>query len=335
MTGLYDRFGRRITYLRVSVTDKCNLRCVYCMPEEGIVPRSHDEILRIEEIVRVIRVATGLGINKIRVTGGEPLVRKGVVDLVRMVAAIPGVQDLSMTTNATLLRYHARDLAKAGLRRVNVSLDTLRPDVYAKITRRGDIRTALEGIAAAEVAGLRPLRLNAVVVRGMNDGEIEDLARLTLTHAWDVRFIEFMPFWGNGGSLGPSQVVPIEEIRGRVVDLGPQPCSACQPPGGAGPATYLRLPGAMGRVGFISREGDGFCVRCNRLRLTADGKLLPCLLAGLALDLRGALRGGAGDDDIAALIRKAVALKPESGAVRGDGGTCSRRVAPPLSDIGG
>lgn len=384
MTRLCDSFGRRITYLRVSVTDKCNLRCVYCMPEEGVRTRSHDEILRLEEIARVVRVATDLGIERVRITGGEPLVRKGLVDLVRMIASIPGVRDLSMTTNATLLARCARNLAGAGLRRVNISLDTLKPDVYSRITRRGDIRAALEGIAAAEAAGLRPIRLNAVVVRGVNDGEIEDLARLTLEHAWDVRFIEFMPFWGNGGGFGPSHVVPIEEIRERVRALGARPVACLTPgpagagsrsgmeaagaaegaagsgsemamgadtgaaleteaeteagarqcPGGAGPATYLQLPGAMGRVGFISREGDGFCVRCNRLRLTADGKLLPCLLSGLAVDLRDPLRGGADDGTIAGLIREAVSLKPESGVgCAGSGG--ASRTAPPLSDIGG
>ncbi len=382
MTGLCDRFGRRITYLRVSVTDKCNLRCVYCMPEEGVTPRSHEEILRLEEIWRIVRVAAGLGIDRVRLTGGEPLVRKGIVDLVRMIASIPGVRDLSITTNATLLARHAHDLALAGLRRVNISLDSLRPEVYARITRCGDIRSALEGLEAVESAGLHPVKLNAVVVRGVNDGEIEDLARLTLEHAWDVRFIEFMPFWDNGGRLGPSHVVPIEEIRERVAALGARVaadgavCSAAHPAArpaahpakdslahptqhlagclapvrttdpdgreaaedasavGVGPASYVQFPGAMGRVGFISREGDGFCVRCNRVRLTADGKLLPCLLSDLAVDLRGPLRAGADDDEIAALIREAVAMKPERGEGGAGAGEC-RRVAPPLSDIGG
>lgn len=349
-SGLCDGYGRKITYLRVSVTDKCNLRCVYCMPEEGVKPRSHQDLLRLEEIARVVRVAAGIGIERVRITGGEPLVRKGLPDLVRMIAAIPGVSDLSMTTNGTLLAECARDLAASGLRRVNISLDTLKPDVYSKITRCGDIRGAFAGIAAAEAAGLLPIRLNAVVVRGVNDGEIEDLARLTLEHAWDVRFIEFMPFWGNGGQLGHAHVVPIEEIRERVRALGARP-AACPAPGPAragsapgseaapsaggeaGPASYMRLPGAAGRVGFISREGDGFCVQCNRLRLTADGKLLPCLLSGLAVDLRGPLRAGAGDDTIAELIRQAVSVKPQSGA-RGAGGG-GAACTPPLSDIGG
>ncbi|MGE5592802.1 MAG: GTP 3',8-cyclase MoaA [Betaproteobacteria bacterium] len=350
MTGLVDNFGRRITYLRVSVTDRCNLRCVYCMPEDGVKPRSHHEILRLEEIARVVRIATALGIEKVRITGGEPLVRKGLVELVRMIAAIPGLRDFAMTTNGTFLHDHAAELAAAGLKRVNISLDTLKPDVYSRITRRGDIRAALDGIAAAEAAGLRPIRLNAVVVRGVNDWEIEDLARLTLEHAWDVRFIELMPFWGNGGSLGLSHVVSIEEVRERVKAIAHGGASvACQAPGSAvaasrpgleagesGPATYLQLPAALGRVGFISREGDGFCVRCNRLRLTADGKLLPCLLARSGVDLRGPLRDGADDGVIAGLIRKAVSMKPESGAARasvmGDGASSP---SPSLCEIGG
>ncbi|MCR4401376.1 MAG: GTP 3',8-cyclase MoaA [Firmicutes bacterium] len=351
--ALYDGYGRRITYLRVSVTDKCNLRCVYCMPEEGVEPRRHHDLLRLEEISRVIRVAARLGIEKVRITGGEPLVRKGLPDLVRMIASITEIRDLSMTTNGTLLAGFARDLVASGLKRVNISLDTLKPDVYSKMTRCGDIQGVFAGIAAAETAGLLPIRLNAVVVRGMNDGEIEDLARLTLEHAWDVRFIELMPFWGNGGRFERAHVVPVEEIRERVRALGalPEASSALPAPEWsraagalsseaapaaddcAGPASYMRLPGAAGRVGFISREGDGFCVRCNRLRLTAEGKLMPCLLSDLAVDLRAPLRAGADDDAIASLIRKAVSLKPAAGAGRAGGeiGACR----PPLSDIGG
>lgn len=354
MTTLIDAFGRRITYLRVSVTDKCNLRCVYCMPEHGVKPRSHYEILRLEEIARVVRVAAGLGITKVRITGGEPLVRNGLVQLVKMIASLPGLHDFAMTTNGTLLDDRAAELAAAGLKRVNISLDTLRPDVYSRITRCGDLQAALRGIAAAEAAGLRPIRLNAVVVRGVNDGEIEDLARLTLEHAWDVRFIELMPFWGNGGSLGPSDVVPIEEVRGRVKAIARGgalvPCHASltlgsaaptgrpgsEAAGESGPASYMRLPGALGRVGFISREGDGFCVRCNRLRLTADGKLLPCLLATSGVDLREPLRDGADDAAIAGLIRKAVSMKPESGAACGGvAGAGVLQPSPSLCEIGG
>lgn len=339
-SGLTDGFGRKITYLRVSVTDKCNMRCVYCMPEEGVEPRAHDEILRLEEIARVVRVASGLGITRVRLTGGEPLVRKGIVDLVRMLASTPGVRDLSMTTNATLLEGYAGDLAAAGLSRVNISLDTLRPDTYARITRRGGISSVLAGIEAAERAGLRPIKLNVVVLRGINSDEIEDLAKLTLQREWDVRFIEFMPFWGNGGAFGPSYVVPIDEIRERVRSLGARPLGRMgaagyprERQGGTGPASYTRLPGAAGRVGFISREGDEFCTGCNRIRLTADGALRPCLLSGLAVDLKRPLRSGADDAAVAALIREAVGLKPESG--KGCVGPGRSWEAPPLSRIGG
>ncbi len=344
MTGLVDRFGRRITYLRVSVTDKCNLRCVYCMPEEGVRPLDHDSVLRHEEIARIVRIASELGIRRVRITGGEPLVRRGVVDLVRMLAGIPGVRDLSMTTNASMLGAHARALVSAGLRRVNISLDTLRADTYAWITRRGDISAALGGIRAAEAAGLWPIKLNAVVLRGVNSDEVAALARLTLSHAWDVRFIEFMPFWGNGGAFGHSHVVPIADVRRAVLAMGARPDGGddARRPGGnrrlasdAGPAGYMRLPGAAGRVGFISSEGEGSCAHCNRLRLTADGLLRPCLLSGSSVDLRGPLRAGADDQVIAALIRRAVMLKPaRSGGERGPRNAWHGQ-APPLSRIGG
>ncbi|MGI6131103.1 MAG: GTP 3',8-cyclase MoaA [Bacillota bacterium] len=328
---LVDGFGRRITYMRVSVTDKCNLRCVYCMPEEGVKAKTHDEMLSMEEFARVVRVASALGISRVRITGGEPLARKGIVSLVRAVAAVPGIRDISMTTNATVLAPMADELARAGLNRVNISLDSLKSDTYARLTRRGDLASAIAGIHAAQRAGLRPIRLNAVVLRGINSDEIESLAALTLKHDWDVRFIEFMPFWGNGGLFGEEYVVPIGETRRRVLALGAQgPAASAQSQ--SGPASYLRLRGGLGQVGFISRDGDEFCGACNRIRLTADGMLRPCLLSEASIDVTAALRGGADDDAIADLIRLAVATKPESGRSRGaDGGWAAR----PLSQIGG
>lgn len=338
LSDLVDGFGRRITYMRVSVTDKCNLRCVYCMPAEGVRPKTHDEMLSMEEFARVVRIASGLGISKVRITGGEPLARKGVVALVRAVAAMPGIRDVSMTTNATMLEPVADELARAGLARINISLDSLKADTYANLTRRGDLSSALAGIAAAERAGLSPIRLNAVVLRGVNSDEIESLAALTLKRRWDVRFIEFMPFWGNGGLYGQEYVVPMDEIRRRVLALGAAgevgqdgPDGAQRQRGDAGPASYLRLRGALGRVGFISRDGDEFCDTCNRIRLTADGMLRPCLLSEAAIDVRAALRDAA-DDAVADLIRRAVMMKPGSGRARGsDGGWAAR----PLSQIGG
>ncbi len=348
---LVDNFGREITYMRVSVTDRCNLRCVYCMPEEGIKAKTHGEMLTMEEFARVVRVASTLGISRVRITGGEPLARKGVASLVRAVAAVPGIRDISMTTNAAMLAPVADELAAAGLNRVNISLDSLKADTYARLTRRGDLASAIAGIHAAQSAGLRPIRLNAVVLRGINSDEIESLAALTLKYDWDVRFIEFMPFWGNGGPFGEEYVVPIDEIRRCVLALGVEdriaqravakPTDVCAAgveaavtagENRSGPASYLRLRGGLGRVGFISRDGDEFCEACNRIRLTADGMFRPCLLSETSIDVKTALRSGADDDAISDLIRRAVAAKPESGRSRGAEGGWEAR---PLSQIGG
>lgn len=328
---LVDKFGRPITYMRISVTDKCNLRCVYCMPEEGVKARTHDQMLTMEEFARVVRVASTLGISRVRITGGEPLARKGVVSLVRAVAGVPGIRDISMTTNATMLGPMAQELAGAGLNRINISLDSLVPDTYACLTRRGDLASAIAGIHAARHAGLCPIRLNSVVLRGINSDEIESLAALTLKHDWDVRFIEFMPFWGNGGLFGEEYVVPIDEIRRRVLALGVAH-EAVSGQSNSGPASYLRLRGGLGRVGFISRDGDEFCGACNRIRLTADGMFRPCLLSDASIDVKTALRSGADDGVIADLVRNAVAAKPASGRSRGADGFWEAR---PLSQIGG
>ncbi|HID90183.1 MAG TPA: GTP 3',8-cyclase MoaA, partial [Anaerolineae bacterium] len=288
MASCSDTYGRPIQYLRVSVTDRCNLRCVYCMPEEGIPLISHEEVLRYEEIVRVVRIAVEMGFVHVRLTGGEPLVRKGIVDLVRELACIPGLDDLSMTTNGILLARHAEDLARAGLRRVNISLDTLRPDRFRRITRWGRLEDVLEGREAALAAGLRPVKVNTVVVRGLNDDEVVDLARLTLEPDWHIRFIEVMPL-GEGAHWAGDGVVSAAEIRRRIeAALGP--LTAVRGEAGAGPARYYRLPGAEGTLGFISPVTEHFCHACNRLRLTSDGRLLPCLLSGVAIDLRTPLR---------------------------------------------
>ena len=311
--------------MRISVTDRCNLRCVYCMPDEGVKTKTHGEMLTIEEFARVVRVASTLGMSRVRITGGEPLARKGLVSLVRAVAAVPGICDISMTTNATMLAPVADELARAGLKRVNISLDSLKADTYARLTRRGDLASAIAGIHAAQRAGFRPIRLNVVVLKGINSDEVESLAALTLKHYWDVRFIEFMPFWGNGGLFGEESVVPIDEIRRRVLAMGIMD-GAASAQGHSGPASYLRLRGGLGRVGFISRDGDKFCGTCNRIRLTADGMFRPCLLSEASIDVRTALRSGGDDNVVADLIRRAVASKPESGRTRGVDG--SWRPAP-------
>ena len=304
-----DNFNRPISYLRVSVTDRCNLRCVYCMPPEGVYWRSHEKILRYEEIERVVRAAASLGISKVRLTGGEPLVRLGIVDLVRLLARIPGLDDLAMTTNGTLLARHAEELKAAGLKRVNVSLDTLRPKRFRTITRLGELSDTLEGIAAAKEAGLVPVKTNTVVIRGLNDDEVVDFARLTCSSDWHVRFIEVMPVGDNSDWAG-NGYVPMGEARERIErelgELRPAKLAA-----GSGPARYYRLSGAQGTIGFITPISEHFCYQCNRLRLTADGKLRPCLLSDYEIDLRTPLRQGATIEQIKCLIVEAVRAKPE------------------------
>ncbi len=304
-----DSFNRPISYLRISVTDRCNMRCMYCMPPEGVPSRSHEEILRYEEIELIVRAAASLGISKVRLTGGEPLVRLGFVELVRMLARIPGIDDLAMTTNGTLLARHAAELAEAGLKRVNVSLDTLKPERFRQITRQGDLVTVFEGIAAAREAGLVPLKVNTVVVRGLNDDEVVDFARLTLEDDWHVRFIELMPLGANTAWAGDGYV-SIDEVRRRIEDavgeLMPAKVGI-----GNGPARYYRLPGALGTIGFISPISEHFCYQCNRLRLTADGRLRPCLLSDYEIDLRTPLRQGVGLTEVRELLIRSIGAKPE------------------------
>lgn len=308
MAAPCDSERRPITYLRVSVTDRCNLRCVYCMPEEGVAARAHDEILRYEEITRVVRVAAKVGLKQVRLTGGEPLVRRRIVDLVRQIAATPGIEDVSMTTNGTLLGAFADDLHAAGLRRVNISLDTLDPERFLKITRRGNLEDVLRGIAAARTAGLEPVKINVVAVRGMNDDEAVAFAQRTRDEGWNVRFIEVMPL-GAGEHWSAESYIPSAETKAQIEEaLGPLEPAALE---GNGPARYWRLPGAEGTIGFISPISEHFCSLCNRLRLTADGKLMPCLLSDRELDLRALLRGGADDAAIRNLLLRAVAMKPD------------------------
>jgi cyclic pyranopterin phosphate synthase len=304
-----DNFNRPISYLRVSVTDRCNLRCVYCMPPGGIPWRPHEEILRYEEIETVVRAAAELGISKVRLTGGEPLVRLGIVNLVAMLARIPGMDDLAMTTNGTLLTRYADELKAAGLQRVNVSLDTLRPERFRTITRLGDLSDTLEGIAAAKEAGLVPVKVNTVVIRGLNDDEVVDFARLTRAPDWHVRFIEVMPL-GDKADWADNGYVPMGEVRARIErELGKLvPAKLVT---GGGPARYYRLPGAQGTIGFITPISEHFCYQCNRLRLTADGKLRPCLLSDYEIDLRTPLRQGASAEEIKALIIEGIRNKPE------------------------
>ncbi len=307
-----DPLNRPIEYLRISVTDRCNLRCVYCMPPGGIPWRPHEEILRYEEIVQVVRIAAELGIRKVRLTGGEPLVRQGLVYLIASLARIPGIEDLSMTTNGTLLETQAEELATAGLKRVNVSLDSLDPERFSRLTRGGDLKAVLRGIEAARRAGLNPVKLNTVVIRRRNDDEVTLFARMTREEGWHVRFIEWMPVgrWQDEGRESwQEQLVTVEEIRRRIEEaLGLlRPYAG---PGGAGPARYYRLEGAEGTVGFISPVSEHFCAHCNRLRLSADGRLRPCLLSDAEVDLRTVLRNGAGPEEVRERIIEAIRHKP-------------------------
>jgi len=333
---LIDPFQRSIDYLRVSVTDRCNLRCVYCMPEEGVPFVPHQEILTLEEIARIIRVAAGMGLRRVRLTGGEPLVRKGIVNLVRWVDQTPGIEDISLTTNAVLLASYAHELATAGLKRVNVSLDTLRPQRFQQITRRGDLADVMAGIAAARDAGLSPVKLNVVVMREVNDDEIAEIARTTLEEDWQVRFIELMPFMDEQETcikdtsltLG---FVPTQEVK-RQIEEALGPLEAAETTAGGGPARYYRLPGARGLIGFISPlSEEQFCTTCNRMRLTADGKIRPCLLTDQEVDLKETLRRGGSDDDLRQRILEALHSKPDAHHL-GDGNRPHRRK---MAQIGG
>ena len=307
MTGLSDSFQRPINYLRISVTDRCNLRCIYCMPADGIKLISHDDVLTFEEIHTVARAAAELGISKVRITGGEPLVRSGLPELIRMLARIDAIDDISLTTNGTLLSGYAAELKQAGLRRVNVSLDTFRPEKFEFITRgRSSLGNVLEGIAIAKSVGLNPVKINMVVMGGINDDELLGFGAKTISDGWHVRFIELMPVAGGGTTA--SQFVPVSDMRKCLEQLGK--LEPCLPDVGNGPAKYFRFPHAGGTIGFITPVSEHFCFCCNRLRLTADGKLRPCLLSKDEIDLKQRLRSGISLSGLKQLIEETVARKP-------------------------
>jgi cyclic pyranopterin phosphate synthase len=325
MTGILDSFGRSINYLRISVTDRCNLRCLYCMPPQGVPQIPHSEILSYEEIQTVAQAAAELGINKIRLTGGEPLIRADFPELVAILSQIEGIQELSLTTNGILLKNYALELRQAGLSRINVSLDTLKADKFQYITRLGKLKDVLAGIEAVKEAGFEPVKINTVVMRNINDDEILDFARMTYEEGWHVRFIELMPF------KGATEFVPSVELRRHISLLGK--LEPCGPIAGNGPATYYRLSGARGTVGFISALTEpSFCSRCNRMRLTPDGKLRPCLMAEDEIDLRTPLRNNASTEELRRFILKAVASKPERHHLEGGNVRVVKRT---MSQIGG
>lgn len=304
-----DRFEREIRYLRISVTDKCNNRCRYCMPEEGVCDLGHEGILSFEGIQRIVRTAADLGIRKYRLTGGEPLVRKGIVSLVDRLARIPGVEELAMTTNGILLSRYAAPLKRAGLNRVNISLDSLREDRYREITRGGRLDHVLEGIAAAEAAGLAPVKLNAVIMKGFNEDEIPDFAALTMEKPYEVRFIELMPI-GEGMEGMDYGYLPAEEMKKYLPDLIPAESGNGRNAASRGVAEVHRLPEARGTVGFISPISSHFCGTCDKIRMTSDGKLKTCLHSEQEIDLRSALKDP-GDGSLRQVLEQAVRNKEE------------------------
>ncbi len=326
---MQDAFGRRIEYLRISVTDKCNLRCVYCMPEAGLPWLTHAQILRYEEIAQIVAVMAPMGLRSVRLTGGEPLVRRDVVKLVRLLKEIPGIEDIALSTNAVLLGEQAEELRAAGINRLNISLDSLRPDRIDGIARRaGTHERILAGLDAAERAGFEPLKINTVVMRGRNDDELEDFARATIERPWHVRFIEVMPVAENL-PVSAHEYVPALEMLQRLHGMGD--LAPVAGPHGNGPASYFQFPQARGSVGVITPMSHNYCDRCNRMRLTADGLLRPCLFGDIQTNLRDPLRQGAA---LEPLIHHTLAIKPErhyliQGQSTGSGGLRA------LSQIGG
>ena len=306
---LHDTFARTISYLRVSLTGQCNLRCLYCRPLGGAGLPSQEEVLSYEQVLRVVRVAVGLGVEKVRLTGGEPLLRPGVVGFVRELARIPGLVEVRLTTNGVLLAEMAAELYQAGIRKLNISLDSLQRQRFAEITGHDLFERVWAGIEASRRLGFSPIKLNAVAMAGVNDDELVEFARLTLSTPLNVRFIEFMPV-GQAGAGQGSRYLPVSVIRERIEaalgELTPVKSAKLD-----GPARVFTLAGAKGSVGFISPLSEHFCATCNRLRLTAAGRLRSCLLTDQETDLAAALRAGCDDQAIAAIIRQTIRDKPQ------------------------
>ncbi len=322
-----DRYGREINYLRISVTDRCNLRCTYCMPSEGVSLMNHDEILRYEEITRLARLAYELGFTKFRVTGGEPLVRKGLPDLVRELASLGDDIDLALTTNAVLLERYAEELKAAGLHRLNISLDTLKRERFQQISRSDLFDEVMSGIQRAIEVGFDPIKVNVVAVRGVNNDEILDFVELTKDQPLWVRFIELMPFnrnnWRAENFISAEEIRKQIETRYKLVETGRPNTSA--------PAVDYQVSGHKGHIGFIAPISGKFCDLCNRLRLTADGHLLPCLHSAIEIDAKTPMREGASDHDLKLILQKAMLAKPEAHKLCEDSSSAGRV----MSKVGG
>ncbi|WFA08181.1 GTP 3',8-cyclase MoaA [Tissierella sp. Yu-01] len=297
-----DSFGREINYLRISLTDRCNLRCEYCMPEKGVNKLNHEDILNFEEMFELIKVFVELGINKIRLTGGEPLVRLGVVDFISKISKLNGIKEITMTTNGTLLKDYAQELRDAGLNRINISLDTLDKDKYREITRGGELSKVLDGIEAAKDAGLTPIKINTVLIGGFNDDEIPEMVNLTKEYKMDVRFIELMPI-GEAAAFASHKFIPNSKVLESVKEL-----EKVQSEDISSPATYFKLPDGKGKVGIINPISCKFCSNCNRVRLTSTGKLKLCLHSNREIDLKNALRN---KENIKLIISNAILTKEE------------------------
>lgn len=325
-----DGFGRTIDYVRLSVTDRCNLRCLYCMPECGVEQLSHTQVIRFEELLRLCRVLAGLGVRKFKVSGGEPLVRRGVCDFIRDLKQLSGVEQVTLTTNGVLLRQNLAQLKKAGIDGINISLDTLNEYTYRELTRQGDIDGVLEGLQAALAAGIRPLKINTVLLKGKNDGELETLAALARDMDISVRFIELMPI-GLGTVYQP---VSGEEVLARLTAAYGRPGEYPHPLGN-GPASYYTFPGFKGQIGLINAVSHSFCASCNRVRLTSDGWLKLCLQYDIGADLLTPLRRGASDEELRQLVLEAVAQKPEKHVFDRESGQVDNREVKNMNSIGG
>ena len=327
---LYDQHKRRIDYLRISVTDRCNLSCVYCKPRAGMKVLRHSEILSYEEICRLVALAVRLGITRVRVTGGEPLVRRGIIDFIASLNSLDGLEDISITTNGVLLEEMADGLIKAGKPRLNISLDSLKPQKFRTITGSDNYERVWRGINRAEELGFFPLKINMVPVRGMNDNEVADFARLTLDRRLHVRFIEFMPI-GADDRWHRESCVSASEIRS-IIEREVGPLTPFTSGNSAGPSDNYQLPDARGVIGFISPITRHFCGSCRRLRLTADGKIRPCLLSDSEIDIKSPLRGGGDDAELERLFRLALKIKPDRHYINESGPGCFQRT---MSKIGG
>ena len=307
---MLDKFDREINYLRVSITDRCNLHCSYCRPKEGISLRGHDDILRYEEIIRIVSMAVKLGLIKVRITGGEPLLRRGFIEFIASLNKIQGLQDISLTTNGILLEEYAQGIFDAGIHRINISLDSLNKEKYFRVTNGGNLEAVLRGIAKAEEIGFSPIKINTVAIKGFNDDEVLAFAKLAVDKPFQMRFIELMPM-GQASLEHGADYLPVTQLMQKISAKFELEQIKVKENKSAGPATIFRIKGGRGEIGFINPVSSHFCSTCNRLRLTADGRLRACLIKEEEIDLKKALSEKCSDSVLERLIREAILLKPK------------------------